>query len=101
MSHAQRGLADNFENDPRLDREAFREIIELLRELGISSRQLMAIGRIRDRVPSFWGVADGHRRRYFDITEHRTASFVETLGKIIFRKWFATSHSVTLVIETR
>ena len=39
MEIAQRGLAGDFEDDPRLDREGYREIIELLRELGIGSRQ--------------------------------------------------------------
>jgi hypothetical protein len=28
-------LAGDFEDDPRLDREGYREIIELLRELGV------------------------------------------------------------------
>jgi hypothetical protein len=46
MHFAQRGLAGDFENetvdDPvegerRLDREGYREIIELLRELGINN----------------------------------------------------------------
>ena len=32
---AQRGLAGAYEDDPRLDREGYREIIELLRELGV------------------------------------------------------------------
>jgi len=36
MDFAQRGMAGDFEDDPRLDREGYREIIELLRELGIS-----------------------------------------------------------------
>jgi hypothetical protein len=35
MEVAQRGLAGDFEDDPRLDREGYREIIELLRELGV------------------------------------------------------------------
>lgn len=35
MHLAQRGLAGDFEDDPRLDREGYREIIELLRELGV------------------------------------------------------------------
>jgi hypothetical protein len=35
MSLAHRGLAGDFEDDPRLDREGYREIIELLRELGV------------------------------------------------------------------
>ncbi len=39
MDSAQRGLAGAYEDDPRLDREGYREIIELLRELGIGSRQ--------------------------------------------------------------
>lgn len=39
MDHAQRGLAGDFEDDPRLDREGYREIVELLRELGVSPRQ--------------------------------------------------------------
>jgi hypothetical protein len=39
MDCAQRGLAGDFEDDPRLDREGYREILELLRELGIGSRQ--------------------------------------------------------------
>lgn len=39
MDRAQRGLAGNFEHDPRLDREGYREIVELLRELDIGSRQ--------------------------------------------------------------
>ena len=39
MDCAQRGLAGAFEDDPRLDREGYREIVELLRELGIGSRQ--------------------------------------------------------------
>lgn len=37
MDLAQRGLAGDFEDDPRLDREGYREIIELLRELGMKS----------------------------------------------------------------
>jgi hypothetical protein len=36
MASAQRGLAGDYEDDPRLDREGYREIIELLRELGIN-----------------------------------------------------------------
>ena len=39
MELAQRGLAGDFEDDPRLDREGYREIVELLRELGIGARQ--------------------------------------------------------------
>jgi sulfatase modifying factor 1 len=39
MDCAQRGLAGAFEDDPRLDREGYREIVELLRELGVGSRQ--------------------------------------------------------------
>jgi hypothetical protein len=39
MDVARRGLAGAFEDDPRLDREGYREIIELLRELGIRSLQ--------------------------------------------------------------
>ena len=39
MDCAQRGLTGDFEDDPRLDREGYREIIELLRELGIGSSQ--------------------------------------------------------------
>jgi hypothetical protein len=35
METAQRGLAGDFEDDSRLDREGYREIIELLRELGV------------------------------------------------------------------
>jgi hypothetical protein len=35
MSIAQRGLAGDFEDDPRLDREGYRAIIELLRDLGV------------------------------------------------------------------
>jgi hypothetical protein len=35
MACAQPGLTGAFEEDPRLDREGYREIIELLRELGI------------------------------------------------------------------
>ena len=37
MELAQRGLAGGFEYDDRLDREGYREIVELLRELGIGS----------------------------------------------------------------
>jgi hypothetical protein len=37
MHLAQRGLAGAYEDDPRLDREGYREIIEVLRELGIDS----------------------------------------------------------------
>jgi hypothetical protein len=33
MHIAQRGLAGDFEDDPRLDREGYRQIVELLREL--------------------------------------------------------------------
>jgi len=39
MALTQRGLAGDFEHDPRLDREGYWEIVELLRELGIGSRQ--------------------------------------------------------------
>ena len=39
MDCAQRGLAGAYEDDPRLDREGYREIVELLRELGVRSRQ--------------------------------------------------------------
>jgi hypothetical protein len=35
MHLAQRGLAGDFEDDPSLDREGYREIIELLKTLGI------------------------------------------------------------------
>jgi hypothetical protein len=35
MHVAERGLAGDFEDDPRLDREGYREIIVLLRELGV------------------------------------------------------------------
>lgn len=35
MYVAQRGLAGDFEDDPRLDREGYREIIKLLQELGV------------------------------------------------------------------
>ena len=35
MDLAQRGLAGEFEYDPSLDREGYREIVELLREFGI------------------------------------------------------------------
>jgi hypothetical protein len=35
MDIAQRGLAGDFEDDPRLDRAGYREIIALLRELGV------------------------------------------------------------------
>jgi hypothetical protein len=35
MDCAQRGLAGAYEDDPRLDREGYREIIELLQSLGI------------------------------------------------------------------
>ena len=35
MEFAQRGLAGDFEDDPSLDREGYREIVELLRELGV------------------------------------------------------------------
>jgi hypothetical protein len=38
MDCALRGLAGAYEDDPRLDREGYREIIELLRELGDVSR---------------------------------------------------------------
>ncbi len=37
MDCAQRGLAGAYEDDPDLDREGYREIIELLRELGLGS----------------------------------------------------------------
>ena len=37
MDLAQRGLAGGFEYDARLDRAGYREIVELLRELGIGS----------------------------------------------------------------
>ena len=37
MDCAQRGLAGDFEDDPRLDREGYREIVELLRELGVNN----------------------------------------------------------------
>lgn len=39
MDCAQRGLAGAFEDDPRLDREGYREIALLLRELGVGSHQ--------------------------------------------------------------
>ena len=39
MDCAQRGLAGDFEDDPRLDREGYREIVELLRDLDIGSCQ--------------------------------------------------------------
>ncbi len=39
MDCAQHGLAGAYEDDPDLNREGYREIIELLRELGIGSRQ--------------------------------------------------------------
>ena len=39
MERAQRGLAGGFEYDERLDREGYREIVELLRDLGIGSRE--------------------------------------------------------------
>jgi Ankyrin repeats (3 copies) len=35
MNCAQRGLAGDFEDDPRLDREGYREIVELLQTLGV------------------------------------------------------------------
>jgi hypothetical protein len=35
MHLAQRGLAGDFEDDPRLDREGYREIVQLLQELGV------------------------------------------------------------------
>lgn len=35
MACAQRGLAGAYEDDPRLDREGYHEIIELLRDLGV------------------------------------------------------------------
>lgn len=34
MDCAQRGLAGQYEDDPRLDREGYREVVELLSELG-------------------------------------------------------------------
>jgi hypothetical protein len=37
MNCAQRGLAGAYEDDPRLDREGYREIVELLQELGIGA----------------------------------------------------------------
>jgi hypothetical protein len=37
MELAQRGLAGGFEYDERLDREGYREIVELLRDLGIEA----------------------------------------------------------------
>jgi Sulfatase-modifying factor enzyme 1/Ankyrin repeats (many copies) len=39
MDCAKRGLAGAFEDDPRLGREGYREIIELLRELNVGSGQ--------------------------------------------------------------
>jgi len=39
MATAQRGLASDFEDDPSLDREGYREIVELIQELDIDSRQ--------------------------------------------------------------
>jgi len=36
MHYAQRGLAGDFEDDPNLDREGYREIVELLQSLGIA-----------------------------------------------------------------
>ena len=39
LQRARSGLAGAYEDDPRLDREGYREIVELLRELGIGSRQ--------------------------------------------------------------
>jgi len=39
MECAHRGLAGAYEGDPSLDREGYREIIALLRELGIGSGQ--------------------------------------------------------------
>ncbi len=35
MDRAQRGLAGAYEDDPRLDREGYREIVELLQTLGV------------------------------------------------------------------
>ena len=35
MDLAQRGLAGDFEHGPSLDREGYREIVELLQELGV------------------------------------------------------------------
>ena len=35
MHIAQRGLAGDFEDDPRLDRAGYREIVELLQTLGV------------------------------------------------------------------
>lgn len=39
MDHAQRGLAGAFEDDPSLDREGYREVVQLLNELGINPSQ--------------------------------------------------------------
>jgi len=39
MQLAQRGLAGEFEDDPSLDREGYRHIVELLAGLGIDSRR--------------------------------------------------------------
>ena len=35
MDSAQRGLSGAFEDDPSLDREGYREVVELLEELGV------------------------------------------------------------------
>jgi hypothetical protein len=35
MDCARRGLAGYYEDDPRLDREGYREIVELLQSLGV------------------------------------------------------------------
>jgi ankyrin repeat protein len=35
MDCARRGLAGDFEDDPRLEREGYREIVELLQTLGV------------------------------------------------------------------
>lgn len=37
MDHAQRGLAGAFEDDPQLEREGYREIVELLRDMGVEA----------------------------------------------------------------
>jgi len=39
MDRAHRGLAGEFEYDDSLNREGYREIVELLQELGIDSHQ--------------------------------------------------------------
>lgn len=36
MDIAQRGLNGDFEDDPRLDREGYEEIVELLQKLGVN-----------------------------------------------------------------